>query len=765
MDYGYIPNLHVILLGDSQRAGAYLPYGKQLVRQLLASRQPYGKRVVSPEEGILAEAWISGDHRWVRITAGGCPPFFMESGIIGLQDIGLGNPGLFGNDGIVHYNTAIRTYAEDKRLLGTLSKPPALTSKPTVEKDATPAMKATLDGDGNRDESSETTLAYKKLCASRVPPSVFTGKLRLYFQAKYGAKLAKWQFSMDIANAPPSLDWRFGESDSYPSGGTFQFHSAHTGIYTDDDKRHWLVQLGVKTSTATPSVANVFKLSASPCAEKLRPLLLDPDVSEADKERIEAYILADSYPDPDFCISKAVTLPTSWSLGYGWHFNWDGDKADIVGIETLGSGSTTRHKSTHYRVNIVRDATKVDDPTNTPLENETRRWEFSLETVEVAEWKNYKWFNVIAYPDWSESKLQIFGDIDGDVFGDAPVYCFYTRNDLKVVRFGATGGQAQTIYQSVSEPSYFVGNRGPEVGPPFGFPCVAYGMTCGYEGGRGELRRWDTAVPSYSFSCGDVEVSGVESTYTYDYLITSSKTRAGYGVRYAGTDNWIGGGVTAPQPSGRPNIITDPQFGCFSSQVNNMVDVTGYLIVQGMETKCIYDVTNGSGTHTETVKLLTVIPFADAEAVYLWGQKNTRDVESGSVETLLETSGIWGGGHLQTTAFSPVPAAPEIWLENENVYPNTGVVTGTSSQSRDDLVVGAMESYVVSNNGASTFDPGMAAVVSAFFAGEPETHVEQTFWTRTSAGLYKDVDGAGTGLTGGYDTALNSKPWVFSGWA
>lgn len=764
MDYGFIPNLHVVLLGDSQRAGAYLPYGKQLVRQLLASRQPYGKRVVSPEEGVLAEAWVSGDHRWVRITAGGCPPFFMESGIIGLQDIGLGNPGLFGNDGVVHYNTAIRAYSEDKRLLGTLSRPPALGSKPTVEKYATPAMKATLDDDGKRDENSETTLAYKKLCASRVPPSVFTGKLRLYFQAKYGTRLAGWQFSMNITNAPPSLDWRFGESDNYPAGGTFQFHSAHTGIYTDADKRHWLVQLGVKTSTATHGVANVFKLSASPCIEKLRALLLDPDVSEVDKERIEAYILADSYPDPDFCISKPITLPTNWSLGYGWHFNWDGDKADIVEIETLGSGSTTRHKSSHYRVNISRDATKVDDPTNTALENETRRWEFSLETVEVAEWKNYKWFNVIAYPDWSESKLQIFGDIDGDVFGDAPIYCFYNRNDLKTLRFSASGGDTVLISRVESDPPYYVGVQGETPGHVTSYPCPSPGQTCGYEAGRGEIRRWSNTDFSVAFACGGQTVSGTESTYEYGFRTTSEKTRTGYGARYSNTDVWIGTGVVSPRVSGRPDSInTQAPYSCYLSQTNHYEDVTGYLIVQGIETTYSYTATSGTGTHTETVKLLAVVPFADAEAVYLWGQKNTRDVETGTARSMNATGGMWGGGHLQTTVYAPVPAGPEIWIENQNTRSDLGSVVATSAHTKDELALTPLGAYVVCNSGAQVFDP--VSVVSAFFSGEPNTHVEQQFWTRSSAGLNKDIEGDGVLLTGGYDAALNNKPWVFSGWA
>ena len=409
MDYGFIPNLHVILLGDSQRAGAYLPYGKQLVRQLLASRQPYGKHVGRPGTGVLVEAWASGEHRWVRITAEECGPFLMESGIVGLQNIGFLYIHL--NDGLMHYNPQIRAYGADKKLLGKLNKLPGIASTPTPELQPTPAMSAELDGEGTRDPGSEALLAAKKYCAATIPPSIFTGKLRLYFQAHYGKKLAIWDFSPNLANQPPSLDWTTRKSGS---DYTFQFHSSHTGIFTDSAKRHWLVQLGVKVSSATANQANVFRLVASPCMEKLRPLLLDPDVSADDKERIEAYILADSYPDPEFCVSKAVSIPLNHSLGYGWHFNWSGTAADIVEIETINTGgSNYKHRSTHRRINITSHDEYVDDPTNTALENEERRWTFDLEQVEQKEWKNFKWQHVIASPDWSVGQLEIFGALLG----------------------------------------------------------------------------------------------------------------------------------------------------------------------------------------------------------------------------------------------------------------------------------------------------------------------------------------------------------------
>lgn len=747
MDHGFIPNLHVILLGDSQRAGAYLPYGKHLVRQLLASRQPYGKRVGRPGSGIMVEAWVSGDHRWVRITAEECGPFLMESGIVGLQNIGFLYMHL--NDGLMHYNPQIRTFGADNRLLGKLNKLPGLASTVTPELQATPAMSAELDDEGNRDPSSEGALVMKKYCAATIPPSIFTGKLRLYFQAQYGRKLASWDFSPNTANQPPSLDWTTRKDDS---DYKFQFHSSHTGIFTDSAKRHWLVQLGVRGSSATTDQANVFKMVAHPCAERMRPLLLDPDVSADDKERIEAYILAASYPDPDFCVSKSVSIPLNHSLGYGWHFNWSGTAADIVGIETINTGGVTyKHRSTHYRINIERHDEYVDDPTNTALENEHRRWTFDLEQVEQKEWKNYKWQHVIASPDWAAGQLEIFGEPWGDRFGDgAPIYVFYTRDELQVVRYSCSGGGAVGAQRmAASTPAYFYGSF--DWGELAGWPCTS--ITVGFEGGRTELRERAYAPVTAGFHAGAASVSASDNLYTMITKEVSSKSRnydeAWYGWNFF-TDP-IDGYV------GRQEVSTSSAYGCALSYTpGDAVTVPGMqsqrlAIYSGVR----YTGTSASGSHQESTQMLCVVPFGDAEAAYLWGRQYVAETLTGS------TGVVDDNGSLNHIRVSQYTITGELVLE---VGAQTDfTVSEPYSMSTEEYV--ELGAHFISGNGVQTFDPNSATVVSAFFAGEPVTHVAQQFWTRTSAGLYRDTDGAGAALTGGYDTALNSKPYVFTGWA
>lgn len=755
MDHGFIPNLHVILLGDSQRAGAYLPYGKQLVRQLLASRQPYGKRVVAPKEGVLVEAWISGEHRWVRITAGGCPQIFMDSGAVGLQNIGLHNPTLTGQDGTLHYNTALRAYVPEEKLLGAI-RPPSTGSDPSVELDASLAFAAAVGDEGNREEDSETALAYKKYCASRIPPSIFTGKLRFYFQAKYGSRLAEWKFAANTANAPPSLDWLTKlEGEDF----TFQFHSAHTGIFTDARKRHWLVQLGVKGASATANMANVFLMKTTPCVEKLRAVLLDLAVSSEDKERVEAYILSQSAPDPAFCISKSVSIPLSASFGYGWHFNWSGTAADIVHVETISTGgSTYKHRSTHYRIGIQYNEAAVDDPSNTALENEDRRWSFSLEQVEQKEWKNYKWQHVIAHPDWSEQKLMIFGALLGARYGDgAPLYCYYNRDALKVVRYSCNGGGSTTYRSRSSTPAEAYGVLGwvtctpPVVDPTaLGLNGITYGDY---------VRSGEPVVAG--FSADGTDIVGSQEAYSGTIVAYSDKVRTYADFFYNeyapyAFDVDVGDAAAAPLVYGSGDCALTKWSWTSGGHTQAAIgpgyhEYTGWVQVE-------YNKTEYTRAFAETCRMLFVVPFGDAEAVYLWGDKQTTIQDSGTTyEQRLNVQELVG---IHKIGGAEVAIAYNYYDPNDGGSPST---LDSYSYSADSDSVAQLGSKFLSGYGTQDFTP--SSVVSAFFAGEPATHVSQQFWTRTSAGLYRDTDGDGTNLTGGYDAALTDKPYVFTGWA
>lgn len=660
---------------------------------------------------------------------------FMDSGLVDFGSIGYASPELLGRDGVTHYGT------KEQVALERLGDYTATGVGMTQDGAVTRAFKATVDSAGLR--TNEASLAAKKLCAVRAPASIFTGKLRLYFQAQYGAKLAAWRFRANVANAPPSLD-----RDATANGETitFQFHSVHTGIYTDTDKQHWLVQLGVKGAFSTPNTVNIFRMKAGTCAEAQRKKLKDLTISSVNRERIEAYILSQSFPEWDFCISIPCSIPINQGLGYGWHFNWSGGKADIVGVETINTGGETyKHKSTHYRINITRSETHADDSTNTALGNEGLRWSAALETVQVAEWKNSKWQQVIATPEWSDHTLSVFGTLWGDRFGDgAPIYVFYTRDKLNVVRFSLNGGDSVAIYEVKSSPSYFGGNRYSE-GVPIGAPCSL--STCGLEGGTSELSTRNSRMLSSSFTCEDAGVSATSDSYTYTRITQSEKSITG---TYSYGGGSIGGGESVNLPAGCPTVTTST-YGCVASSTPNYTLLVGPASYSLGVYYLSFSRQSVSGTHGEGFKTLCVIPLGDAEAVYLWGDKTTLDDDSG---TTTQTNGLYSsyGGWTAVQGASTITygAIYDGWAGGSS----TPVSNNTSQTT-------LLSAHFVSNAGTLPFTPEFS--LSEFFAGEAGGGVvHQSWWTRTSAGKDPSTDGNGVDLTGGY---LPHDGNIFIGWS
>ena len=743
--FGFIPNLHITLLGDEIRAGTYVPYGKQLVRQLLLNDRYSNKRSISPADGVLVEAWVSGEHRWIRITVIGCKAIFMDSGVVDLHNIGWANPELTGMDGTLHYSTAIKSYVAQNQLLGKI-KPPSISCSPSIELRSTPAFAAELTETGARDPNSESLLAVKKAIVGRVPASIFTGKLRLYFQAHYGKKLADWKFQINSANQPPSLDLSMRTSSG--DDVIFQFHSAHTGIVTDRLKRHWLVQFGIKGAYASADKVHLFLMRAPACVEQLRAKLLPSStLSDADKERVETYLLSQSYPDWDFCIPLACSIPANWNLGYGWHFNWDGNRADIVSIGTTYLGGVAyKHTSTHYRITIERNASYVDDPTNTELQNEARRWKATLETIETQDWKNSKWGQVIASPDWESGALAVFGQMWGDRYGTAaPIYCFYTRNDLKVVRFTHTGGTAGWDYMMSSSPAYFHGNYSYGSGQSTIFACS--GTTIGFEGAQAEWRARAASPISTSFSVEGASVSSSEDGYSFKKVNISGKSLTGNNAWYSWTYAPVGMNVS----SGVQTVTSSSQYGCplTFSDIPTVHAAPGDFRAS-FSVELAYNATFTEATHVEASNKLVVIPFGDAEAAYIWGNKTHLDTGLTNTTSYLDNANT---NHIRLVQCLQGGE----WTAEVNAYtnfPGSGVTPYSNSSSS------ILGSYLVSNAGVMSDVP--MAVKADFFAGEPNTLVSEQFWTTTSAGTDASIKGSGVPLTDGYNSNLYG---TFIGWA
>lgn len=171
----------------------------------------------------------------------------------------------------------------------------------------------------------------KKTANGRCPASKFSGKLRLYVQSLYGSKRDDYRMLVDQTTGavldPESLiigavELRDGEQIPAEYTLSSQFSKAN-GLFTTEDYRYYLIEVG--------SFVRYYPLRLSAPAEKLRSLLIGSNgVSDADRKRVEAYILSTAVVDKSSAKDSGAVSVTGKPLYYGWHWSNDGSEGDIV---------------------------------------------------------------------------------------------------------------------------------------------------------------------------------------------------------------------------------------------------------------------------------------------------------------------------------------------------------------------------------------------------------------------------------------------------
>lgn len=742
--YGFIPNLHILLDGDEARAGSYLPFGMEQVRKLIRTGLFSTQNNLVLNDGTRIHAKVVGEQRYLRIESPPPCELYLESGIVNVGSIGPANPA-FNDDGKLYLNPTLSAMPE----LNGLLKLPLTTeedSKP-ISGDTAESFKKKSETDehGNVtvDQASLTELQRKKLTVATVPPSLFTGKTRLYVQAIYGRRLKSFtRWSMNLSFQPAALRYS-GRSN----GEDYIVDiSTNSGIYTSENYDYFLLQVmggGSQYVTVRKLVAE------SACVEAARAYLSrnKDRLSDDKKAAMEAYVLSGSYPSEEIKFNLDAVIETNWQLGYGWHFNWSGTACDIVKIDTINTGgSTYKHKSTHYRMEFARDKDKaipISDPPLTPAQQERMRWAaVKQSTVEEVEWKHSKWQHVIAYPDWTAGQLQIFGALFGNRFGDgAPLYCFYRGDDLQVARFSLSGGESVTMNSRTSSPSLAYGVIGwvTCTPPPVTMKALGLGGASG-----GDFTRLSMPI-NVGVSIGGINVSGSSQSYSGNVEEWSSKSRNGSDVYYAPATQ---SSVTLPYGEAAPKVVTQGAGECALSvwDVNSLGHPT---ITLGSG---VYESSNTIGatgnynsfvrTQAETMSILFVIPFYDAEAVYLWGEREDYTSDSGSSNSLEFTLS-------QLISIVKKDGGEVAVAEEYAEVTDTGYsITSTTAYSSVSSVLTPAGFYLVNGEGEHNL-PGAPPGLSAFFAGEPTTHVAQTFTTHTSA-LRDATRGQSLPITGGY---------------
>lgn len=442
--------------------------------------------------------------------------------------------------------------------------------------------------------------------ALRSPPSVYTGKTRLYVQSLLGSARSDLILSDSSDGVSrPILGVTTVARDSL--GVPVVNIGSGCGVFkAPDTNKHFLLY-------PVGGSVYVYPLVATECAERFRGFLSDATLSEADKERIESYILA--YSVPTVYATQVLTFEetTDEALGYSWHFNWDGDRCDIVDVEEVPINGIYGFRTTHFRLTFSYGAGV-----------------FSVDRSVVSgptEWSVPKNKNVIAYPEWYFNALVKAGNIPSGI-NDVPqsgvLYAFYDKNTLHTVEY--SGLPAEHENTRTSTPEYYGGLK-------YESYFIGY-LKSGESGNTKGISEW--SGNTNKFSCGSASV-GVENYNRYvDERSHVFRSRAAVASTpeyswFSSTPWYIYYGEptfsVGYDTSGTPTV---------SDIAWEKTSVTGQITEQGTAVAEIWDYSVHTYTETQASFTLVIIPFNDAQAVYLSGKTITsrdgdRTVSHGAV--------------------------------------------------------------------------------------------------------------------------------------
>jgi hypothetical protein len=503
----------------------YLPFARNRIQQLRAAGLTH-----TTDRKVFADAVVTvrivGEQEFIHIQGGGCT-LPMDSGVV---DVGVyassSDPARF-LAGTLHESQALAFYNASfvpdgswrlnpgkksaGQLSGLLTGGGGFRGKVPYDHQRARsfAPKKIQDGDDWIDDSADNKLPAKKTAAMRCPASMFTGKARLYAQAMFGqymypperlGSMGEVVGASDEAliapefndTAPPSLLITAYKAKSDESSYPAVVMNTNSGVHLDAAGKHWFFEVNNDEVIVHP-------LIGSPCAEGLRKYLVqdapnDP-LSAEDRERLEAYILASCRP----WVKNKVRIPlnlalVAYSMGYGWHWNWSGTQCDMVVNNTFEQGgSAVGMRSTHYRITFSRLG---------------GLWQAVVSVVEgPVDWTVLRPIWVITEPSWiNQAPLAEFPTYTlikttfrttTQIACDAPFYCFYARDELKVCRVRVANNPATP--PGLSFTPGFRTDDGLE---------LRYG-TIGLDSGYSESHTGYSAHWEAQFSCGGESFSGL----------------------------------------------------------------------------------------------------------------------------------------------------------------------------------------------------------------------------------------------------------------
>ena len=615
---------HRLIQGGEQ----YLPFARSRIKALRATGLKYATQRFIMPGGELVRVQITGEHEYIEISGGGCT-LAMESGIVNLQSILEFVPdtylagALWETTRVLDYNTPFIALPSPSvwrknpgetssgQLSGVITHSGTFKGKVPVDGVRSRAFSPSheLVGDTYAPVSNDGLLRSKKMIAILCPPSIFTGRTRLYVQAMYGlplyetsedssgavtgpAKLTNIPVQLNYAgtSATPALLLRaYQESSDEATYGPVDLNTS-SGVYLDPTTgNHWLF-------CPVAGSISVYPLISSKCGEALRKYLIpdNPNIpgehrlTADDREHLEAYILSRSLPWVKMNQPSTLnTLVGTYSMGYGWHWNWTGLVADIVTNETYDQGDGVNYgmRSTHFRMEMAQS---------------DGNWTANITTISGPNvWALSRGSWIIAEPDWTTLGLAKTTPWQSSAWGgSSPFYAFYIGDELKLCTVDVAFRNASPGVRTISDNTF--------ASPGYNNVDVTY-TTLGLAGGFFSDTIGNNNYYTAEISVGDV-TTGVVPNYTElseSRSVQSTKSNISQSGGFSG-----GYGDQTLLYGSQPNTQYLYYFG---GQIYGKAFTSAYTLT----------VTNHR--HETRGVIIAVVPVYDSQAMYLNQYSSTSD--------------------------------------------------------------------------------------------------------------------------------------------
>lgn len=670
----------------------------------------------------------------------------LESGLVDLLGIGMEDPLTF-QPGRVHVGASVAGYTgttvgnETYSLTGTLDAFGAQLAGQKPDGETSEAFSA------EGDESNY--LAQKKRAAYYFPPSMLTGKARLWLQAVYGSKANPQEgdvFPYVVSEGGvPVLTYFRTENGTTRTVAISPGPLQTTGIYTNDQYEYFLLNI----TSSTIQIYPMLQL----CGEGIRQLLVEygETLSFEDRCRLESYLLAGCEIDLDGLDTKANPAGAITPLAYGWKFSWSGKNLAVVNWEYDRLGNYDQaFKTTLYTLSLLRRF--LEDDTIA----EADRWQVIFTSRAPEYFQVRPATDPIWRPNWASKELDLWwlpgvGQIHDITYrtGSGAYYCFYEQNEtLKEIRFSLS--PSTTMGSSVKEPECVFGERGVfGIGPNFTATETVFGS--------GTMMQ--VSNDTYSTASVSNTTAGQTTYKTSGVVSTDSPQGTNLNPRCGGTCADVytnceeAVAIMEETFASYPPDMPPPWYG---------FNLTHY-------DRCNYTITSYSGSGSYGGQIASVIPFYDAEAHYTF-HRSESIIINGTKKVWNQGSGSLGGPRRCTEYYwfrilngaGPnymYPPAPQTYTYMGVAF---DLVEVESEEVINNYTSGSTFSGLLRTpRGLETVDMGQINTGQLFAPSLLNPVLPDTYDTRVS--VLGDVKGKGIDLITGYSIAAPLR-FVFEGW-